>query len=185
MNAARRRLSLLCVLLLCAASPAPAQQVQLAFLDVGQGDAVLLLTPERKTMLVDAGPSGAAVLRYLRALGIDTLDLLVASHNHDDHIGGFPDLLAEIPIRSYMDNGVPTARTYRLYDGRHLGGSPQRVRPPLAGRNRGLVRRRGIRVPYGPERHHRDPRRLDRARRGRGAALSRGSRGQRGQRVRR
>ena len=67
-------------------------------------------------MLVDAGPNGAAVLRYLRALGIDTLDLLVASHNHDDHIGGIPDLLAEIPIRSYMDNGVPTARTYRLYE---------------------------------------------------------------------
>ena len=116
MNAAWRRLSLLYALLLCAASPAAAQQVQLAFLDVGQGDAVLLLTPERKTMLVDAGRNGTVVARYLHALGIDTLDFLVASHNHDDHIGGFPDVLAEIPIRSYMDNGVPTTRTYRLYE---------------------------------------------------------------------
>lgn len=44
------------------------QSLELHFLDVGQGDAVLL--------------------RYVRALGVDTIDLLVASHHHADHIGG-------------------------------------------------------------------------------------------------
>ena len=116
MNGLGLRASLLGALLVALAPRTWAQQVEVAFVDVGQGDAVLVVTPERRTMLVDAGPNGAAVVRYLRALGIDTLDLLVASHNHDDHIGGIPDVLAEIPIRNYMDNGVPTARTYRLYD---------------------------------------------------------------------
>ena len=116
MNGLRLRASILGALLVAVAPRTWAQQVEVAFVDVGQGDAVLVVTPERRTMLVDAGPNGAAVLRYLRAIGIDTLDLLVASHNHDDHIGGFPDVLAEIPIRNYMDNVVPTARTYRLYE---------------------------------------------------------------------
>lgn len=116
MNGSRLRASLLGALLVAVASRSSAQQVEVTFLDVGQGDAVLVVTPERRTMLVDAGRNGAAVVQYLRALGIDTLDLLVASHNHDDHIGGFPDVLAEIPIRNYMDNGVPTTRTYRLYE---------------------------------------------------------------------
>ena len=76
MKGAQLRAPLLAALLLAVSSRAPAQQLEIAFLDVGQGDAVLLLTPERRTMLVDAGPNGAAVVRYLRALGIDTLDLL-------------------------------------------------------------------------------------------------------------
>lgn len=101
---------------LLGATPARAQQLQLHFIDVGQGDATLLVTPEGRTMLVDAGRGGARVAERLRAFGVDTIDLLVVSHNHDDHMGGVPDLLATIPVRNYMDNGVPSARTYRLYE---------------------------------------------------------------------
>jgi len=101
--------------LLCA-TPVHAQQLELHFLDVGQGDAALLITPEHRTMLVDAGRNGVVTAQYLRSLGVDTVDLLVVSHNHDDHMGGVPEVLAEFPVRNYMDNGVPSARSYSLYE---------------------------------------------------------------------
>jgi beta-lactamase superfamily II metal-dependent hydrolase len=110
----RRALAVL--IALAWATSARAQQLELHFHDVGQGDAALLITPERRTMLVDAGRNGAITAQYLRALGVDTIDLLVVSHNHDDHMGGVPDVLASFPVRNYMDNGVPSARTYRLYE---------------------------------------------------------------------
>lgn len=56
-------------------------------LDVGQGDSVLVRSPEGKTMLVDAGPSQAVVGR-LREQGVTAIDLVVVSHHHSDHYGG-------------------------------------------------------------------------------------------------
>jgi beta-lactamase superfamily II metal-dependent hydrolase len=110
-----RRLTVITLLVLAWVAPLRAQQLALHFLDVGQGDAALLITPERRTMLVDAGRNGAVTAQYLRALGVDTIDLLVVSHNHDDHMGGAPEVLAEFPVRNYMDNGVPSARRCRFY----------------------------------------------------------------------
>src|SRR5919106_103294 len=72
--------------LLLPALPLSGQQLELRFLDVGQADAVVI-RQGGKTALVDAG-SGGAIVDHLRALRIDTLDLVVASHNHADHIGG-------------------------------------------------------------------------------------------------
>jgi competence protein ComEC len=86
--------------------------LEIRFLDVGQGDAVLLRSNGR-TALVDAGPSDA-VVRRLRALGVDSIDLLVASHNHADHIGGTDAVLDSIPVRFYLDNHLPaTTRIQR------------------------------------------------------------------------
>jgi beta-lactamase superfamily II metal-dependent hydrolase len=92
------------------AARAPA--VEIAFLDVGQGDAVLVRAPEGQTALVDAGAD--APLDELAARGIAQIDLLVATHPHADHIGGMLDVLSQIPVRFYMDNGQPhTTATYR------------------------------------------------------------------------
>jgi len=92
--------------------PLPAQQLELRFLDVGQADAILV-REGGKTALIDAG-SGAGILTQLRALGVDTIDLLVASHNHSDHIGGMTSVLGSTVVRFYLDNGVPhTTATYQ------------------------------------------------------------------------
>jgi competence protein ComEC len=96
-------------------SPQRSQQspaLEIVFLDVGQGDAVLLRAPEGQTALVDAGPD--APLGALAALGVGRIDLLVATHPHADHIGGMVDVLSAHPVRFYMDNGQPhTTATYR------------------------------------------------------------------------
>ena len=92
--------------------PLPAQQLELRFLDVGQADAVLV-REGGKTALIDAG-GGVGGLAQLRALGVDTIDLLVASHNHSDHIGGMTAVLGGTVVRFYLDNGVPhTTATYQ------------------------------------------------------------------------
>lgn len=106
-----KRLALLLAGLLLGRSTS-AQQLELRFLDVGQADAILI-REGGKTALIDAG-GGARVLAQLRALGVDTIDLLVASHNHADHIGGMTAVLGATVVRFYLDNGVPhTTATYR------------------------------------------------------------------------
>ena len=85
----------------------------ISFLDVGQGDATMIQTSSGKRVLIDAGPSRRALERHLRRGG-DTLDLVIASHNHEDHIGGMLWVLRRFAVRAWMDNGVPhTTMTYR------------------------------------------------------------------------
>jgi competence protein ComEC len=112
-GACRRLARLALVLGVCGARPAAAQELTIYFFDVGQGDAALVKSPEGKTVLIDAGPDEWTVAEYLKQLHIDTLDLVVASHNHADHIRGLPSILSTIPARFYMDNGVPA--TTRIY----------------------------------------------------------------------
>ena len=81
--------------------------LRLRQLDVGQGDAALITTPEGRRILIDAGPGADAVANLLRAEGVDTLDLVIASHNHADHIGGMPRVFEATVVRAYVENGIP------------------------------------------------------------------------------
>jgi len=101
------------LLWLLACATARAQELSITFLDVGQGDAALIRSPAGKNVLVDAGPSPTRVADWLRRAKVDTVHLAIASHNHADHIGGMPRVLENIPVGSYMENGMPaTTRTY-------------------------------------------------------------------------
>ncbi|PYP18973.1 MAG: hypothetical protein DMD54_04085 [Gemmatimonadetes bacterium] len=87
------------------------QGAHVGFLNVGQGDAAIIQEGGR-TAVIDAGPSGIGA--YLKSLHVDTIDLIVASHPHADHIGGMPELLRSHVVRFYLDNGVPyTTGIYR------------------------------------------------------------------------
>jgi len=92
---------------------APADSaVQLVFFDVGQGDAILIRSPEGKAALIDGGRD-AAILGKLRRYGVTRLDLVIATHAHADHIGGLVSVLRHVPVRFFLDNGVPyTTSTY-------------------------------------------------------------------------
>ena len=152
------------VLALCVvAAPLSAQQLEIRFLDVGQGDAALI-REGGKTVLIDAGPS-ARIESYLREFGVDTIALVVASHNHSDHIGGMTTVLSSAVVRFYLDNGIPhttatyqrTIRAVRASGAQYLaptarsitlGTAVVRVLPPASSgdQNNGSV---GIVIEYG------------------------------------
>lgn len=76
--------------------------LRVTFIDVGQGDAILLRSADR-TVLIDAGDDrynagSAAVVPYLRRHGIKKIDTLVISHPHRDHFGGILDVLGAVKI---------------------------------------------------------------------------------------
>ena len=110
----------------CAASTAksePAGQqdaaagVTVKMLDVGQGDALLLRTGEQ-TILIDSGDVDARdkLLRELRAEGVTTIDKLIITHPHADHMGGAEMLFANFTVKEVYDNGQPTTTAlYRKY----------------------------------------------------------------------
>jgi competence protein ComEC len=96
------------------AGDSAAATARLVFLDVGQGDAIVVISPEERVALIDAGPRGQDIVGQLRRHGVDTVDVAIATHPHADHIGGFAAVFAALPVRYFMDNGVPhTTATYR------------------------------------------------------------------------
>ena len=88
----------------------PPDGVRITFLDVGQGDAVLVQTATA-TVLVDQGPPEADVADQLRRLGIERVSLLVLTHPQRDHIGGAADVLARLRVDTILDPKLPVAST--------------------------------------------------------------------------
>jgi len=81
----------------------PADLLSVHFIDVGEGDAILIVQGEY-AMLIDGGPveMGTTVFTYLRAQGIRSLDYVVATHPFADHIGGLPDVLRRVNVRNVL-----------------------------------------------------------------------------------
>ena len=88
-------------------------ELEIHFIDVGQGDATLILGPEF-TILVDAGRHDRNdVVPYLRSVGVQKIDLLVGTHPHSDHIGQFPQVLAAFPVVDvWLSGDVHTSRIF-------------------------------------------------------------------------
>ena len=88
----------------------PAGDLKVLCLDVGQGDGILVETPDRHCFLIDGGSSSQSGLgRYcllpaLKSQGISYLDGIFVSHTDQDHISGVKELL------EYMGNGLTTIR---------------------------------------------------------------------------
>ena len=91
------------------------------FLDVGQGDASLVLGTDGSTVLIDAGPDPPLLAAALRRYGVGRLDLLVVTHPHEDHIAGMVGLVGRIPIDRVWTGGSA-----------HTGGSWELVAAELA-----------------------------------------------------
>jgi competence protein ComEC len=80
------------------------------FLDVGQGDSALLQW-QGKAALIDGGPMAATgtVLADLKRYGVRRLDWVIASHPHEDHIGGLIGVVSALPVGHFVDSGLSTA----------------------------------------------------------------------------
>ena len=102
-------------------TPAPIDaRLSVHFIDVGQGDSILIQTVGQN-VLIDAGDPDHAetVVDYLFSQGVKRIDLLAATHPHADHIGGMADVLREFPVDKVLFSEVPgeilpTTRTYEI-----------------------------------------------------------------------
>ena len=115
------------------------QDLTVHFIDVGQGDAALIRTPEGKNILIDTGGlqgdadiSRMVLLPYLRYLGVKQIDVLCLSHGDHDHAGGAAGVAARLPVKNvFLGAGAETsadvqallrvvehkANVYRLQEG--------------------------------------------------------------------
>jgi competence protein ComEC len=99
-------------------STEPSGSALFTFIDVGQGDAILVSTSDGHHMLVDGGPrsAGPNLAARLGELGVKHLDVLVSTHPHEDHIGGLADVLNAVTVGRVIDSGkVHTSATYERY----------------------------------------------------------------------
>ncbi len=124
---------LLCAVLI-AVPVALAGTLELQFIDVGQGDAILLQTSEA-AVLVDAGEQEQAA-EYLEKRGIARIDLAIATHAHADHIGGFPAVFDTIQVNELWYNGQEhTTLTFEHFVDTLLESGAQ-YHEPIAGETR-------------------------------------------------
>lgn len=92
--------------------------LEITFLDVGQGDAIFVSTPTGRNLLIDGGglPSSSTdggfdageriVLPFLKYRGVRRLDLVIATHFHNDHTQGLKAVLRELSVGLLGDNGL-------------------------------------------------------------------------------
>jgi len=94
------------------------QKLMVRFLDVGQGDAILI-SKGSKQILIDGGPSGQIVLEKLGRyvpFWDRTIDVVIATHPDADHIGGLIDVMSKYKIGTVIDNGVSIdSKIYAAY----------------------------------------------------------------------
>jgi beta-lactamase superfamily II metal-dependent hydrolase len=114
--------------------------LEIIHIDVGQGDATLIISPSGKTMLVDGGDTGKGnriVVPLLKARGIKKLDYVVATHYDADHIGGLDEVINHFRgrIEILHDRGragrksVPGSKAYQQYV---VAGKRKPGRDPVA-----------------------------------------------------
>jgi competence protein ComEC len=97
---------------------AQSQYLSVRFLDVGQGDAIHIQTPDGYELLIDGGPT-SLVLRELatgRSFFDSTIDVVLATHPDSDHIGGLVDVLARYQVATIIQtntiNDTPASAAY-------------------------------------------------------------------------
>ncbi|NLT96245.1 MAG: DNA internalization-related competence protein ComEC/Rec2 [Clostridia bacterium] len=78
------------------------RNLEVAFLDVGQGDGVVLKTPYNQYVVVDGGPGSTTVSQYLRYKGVNKIALVILSHPDTDHINGLFTVLKEFKVDTIL-----------------------------------------------------------------------------------
>ena len=88
--------------------------LKITYLDVGQADSILI-EHNNHNMLIDAGNNedGQKLVKYFKDNGITNFDYVVATHAHEDHIGGMDDIISNFDIHKfYMSDAITTTKTF-------------------------------------------------------------------------
>jgi competence protein ComEC len=136
-------------LLLCAAQALAAAKLEIYFIDVEGGQATLVVSPSKQSLLVDTGWPGLnsrdadRIKAAAKHAGVKQIDYLVITHYHSDHVGGVPQLVAAMPVKTFVDHGATVEhggepdRLYHAYLKARAAGSHLEVKPgdkiPLKG----------------------------------------------------
>jgi competence protein ComEC len=114
-STARRRLQALALLAAVLAwsmlAGAQAKSLRVYFVDVDGGQASLFVTPAGKSLLIDTGWAGNngldadRIVAAAKDAGVSKIDYLLLTHYHADHLGGLPELMAKIPVGTFIDHG--------------------------------------------------------------------------------
>jgi beta-lactamase superfamily II metal-dependent hydrolase len=89
--------------------------LEVHFIDVGQADSILIKVPTGENMLIDAGNNGDSELldKYLKAQGIEKIDVAVGTHPHEDHIGSLDTVINNFDVKKvYMPKYAHTTKTF-------------------------------------------------------------------------
>lgn len=163
MDPARRRLAAAVVAVVAIAALVPGLAralegvLELHFVDVGQGDAVVIVAPDRRAVVYDGGPGADALARYVHRLDLIEVVLVVASHPHADHIAGLPAVLDAYRPRFVLDNGLEhTTLTYERYLEAVLRSGAQLLEPTARTIGLGDVRLHVLPSPMAPSWGHND-----------------------------
>jgi competence protein ComEC len=97
-------------------------QLEVVFLDVGQGDCIFVQLPDGGAMLIDGGPTGRrdigrnTIVPFLLDRGVRRLDAVMLTHPEADHIGGLIYVLENFPVKLLLTNGErKDTDTYREF----------------------------------------------------------------------
>ncbi len=91
-------------------------ELEVNIVDVGQGDCIVTILPDNKILMIDSGDNGHEneVFEFLDSKNITTIDYLVATHPHSDHIGSMPEVIEKYEIVNfYMPKAIHTSSTYK------------------------------------------------------------------------
>ena len=82
-------------------------EMEVIFIDVGQGDATLIKTPQGHRILIDGGPGEVVLEKLSRELFFyDSIDLVILTHPHYDHISGLIEVLRRYNVKNVLYTGV-------------------------------------------------------------------------------
>lgn len=122
----------LCLCFAASTLGAPAAQarddLKIYFVDVEGGQATLFVTPAGQSLLIDTGWPGNngrdadRIIAAAKDAGIAKIDYVLITHFHEDHVGGLPQLVARIPVGTFIDHGdnrevgdAPTLQDWQAY----------------------------------------------------------------------
>jgi competence protein ComEC len=123
------------VIALCAACIVPTacatddeKPLRIFFIDVEGGQATLFVTPDGESMLIDTGwpdnngRDANRIVAIAKQAGLSKINYVLITHYHMDHVGGVPQLVARIPVDTFIDHGenrettdAPTEQGWRAY----------------------------------------------------------------------